>query len=373
MARLEECRDSPRDARVPRVVVTAYDADAGRRDSLSRVDPVEDPRWEAFVARAVDASIFHHPAWLALLRDQYGYGFTACCVCDAGGEIVAGLPMARVDSRLTGRRLVAVPFSDLCPPLVEPGARGAAEALAQAIREAQAAAGVPLQVRGPVVALREAQVAGRFLHHRLALGDSAEDSLAAAKPAIARGIAKARREGVAIERRTDTRALETFYALHLRTRRRQGVPTQPKRFVMSFAELFARDLGFVLLAVHGGRPIAAAVFLTFNGRLVYKYGASDERSLAVRPNNLLFEAAIGWGAANGMRELDFGRTDLDNAGLAQFKRSWGATEETLAYTYLGGEPPDGWRRGERLLGAIIRRTPQATSRLVGALLYRHTG
>ena len=32
--------------------------------------------------------------------------------------LLAGLPVAQVASRLTGRRLVAVPFSDSCPPLV---------------------------------------------------------------------------------------------------------------------------------------------------------------------------------------------------------------------------------------------------------------
>src|SRR5438105_339424 len=84
------------------------------------LDPIADGRWGALVANAADACIFHHPSWLELLRDQYGYRMLACCVLDgADGEGAprAGLPLALVASRLTGRRLVALPFSDVCPPV----------------------------------------------------------------------------------------------------------------------------------------------------------------------------------------------------------------------------------------------------------------
>ena len=57
-------------------------------------------------------------------------------------------------------------------------------------------------------------------------------------------------------------------------------------------------------------PVAAAVFLSFNGRLVYKYGASAASGLQVRPNNLLFWHVIRWAVEHGYRTLDFGRTDL---------------------------------------------------------------
>jgi CelD/BcsL family acetyltransferase involved in cellulose biosynthesis len=336
------------------------------------LDPLGDPRWGEFVGRHPRASIFHHPAWLGLLQRQYGFAFTVWSVADASGALVAGLPLARIDSRLTGKRLVAVPFSDACSPLVLPGARGAPEVLAKHIADAQTAARLPLLIRGPVEGVRGARLKGQFLHHRLQLGRSVEASLAGAGSAAVRGVAKAQREGVVIERARDRGSLEEFYALHLRTRRRQGVPTQPKRFVLALAELFERELGFVLIARHHEAPIAAAVFLAFNGTLVYKYGASDERTLGVRPNNLLFHEAIRWGAEHGFHELDFGRTDLDNPGLAAFKRGWGCTEEMLVYSYLGMEPPRAPRRGEHVLRAVIRRTPLWTGRLLGELLYRHT-
>ena len=108
------------------------------------LDPRTDERWEEFVERAERATMFHHPAWLELLAARYRYDFAASCLVDDDGRVVAGLPWARIESRLTGRRLVALPFSDACPPLIE-GA--SAEELARAIDEHRREAGLGLEVR----------------------------------------------------------------------------------------------------------------------------------------------------------------------------------------------------------------------------------
>ncbi|MGH2941742.1 MAG: lipid II:glycine glycyltransferase FemX, partial [Solirubrobacteraceae bacterium] len=214
-----------------------------------------------------------------------------------------------------------------------------------------------------------------FLVHRLALEADADAVLArASKSQVRRGIAKARREGVVATAGTDRAALADFYALHEQTRRRQVVPVQPRDFILRFEELFARGLGFVMISRHEGRPIAAAVFLTYGGTLTYKYGASDEDSLALRPNHVLFAEAIRHGCAAGLRELDFGRTDPANEGLARFKRSWAAEEERLAYTYVADRAPkDGHGLAERVVAEAIRRGPAPTGRVIGTALYRHVG
>jgi CelD/BcsL family acetyltransferase involved in cellulose biosynthesis len=319
--------------------------------------------------------VFHHPAWLALLERRYRYSFTAPCVADDTGALVAGLPVARVESRITGRRLVALPFSDLCPPLLaQPGDRSEA-ALTVALSRLRSHSGLDLEIRAPLSGIPGAHVISRFVHHVLGLEGGAEHiERRVVRSQIRRGIAKARREGVSIELSTAPAALDAFYRLHLRTRRRQGIPTQPKRFVDGFAELFARDLGFTLVACHRGQPIAAAVFLYLHGTLTYKYGASDERHLALRPNNLLFAESIRWASEKGLTRLDLGRTELDNEGLRSFKGAWGAQERPLAYTYLAESPPrEGPGQARRALTVLIRRSPPVASRVVGAMLYRHAG
>ena len=57
------------------------------------LDPLTDPAWARLVGSAPDATIFHHPAWLGLVRRQYRYPFAAVCVLDGDGTAVAGLPL----------------------------------------------------------------------------------------------------------------------------------------------------------------------------------------------------------------------------------------------------------------------------------------
>src|SRR3954447_8876558 len=304
------------------------------------LDPRADPRWDAFVAEG-HGSVFHDPEWLRLLTRVYGYDIAACCVADATGRIRAGLPLARVISPITGRRLVALPFSDVCEPLVSPEFRDARTQLMSDVAGVGRRMGLGVEIRAAVDELPGGHTSSGYLHHRLALDrDCTAIERRGISSAARRGVAKARRSGLVAERDSGAAALAEFYRLHLRTRRRQGVPTQPKRFIMGLEALFRRGLGFVMLVRDPERRvIAAAVFLSCNGVLTYKYGASDERHLGERPNNLLFMEAIAWGCATGHRALDFGRTDLDNPGLAAFKRGWGAEERPLSYTTTADRPP----------------------------------
>jgi CelD/BcsL family acetyltransferase involved in cellulose biosynthesis len=343
---------------------------------VERLDPIADPRWARFVEATPSASVFAHPAWLELLAGQYSYGMSAIVVSGGGDEPVLGLPIARVESRLTGKRWVALPFSDVCPPVRGAGCDAEAEAaLATALADLRRSSGLDVEVRDGLPQIPGAHVVPRFLVHRLALEADAEAVLArTSKSQIRRGIKKAEREGVTTRARTDRAALDEFYALHLRTRRRQGVPIQPKRFIRAFEGLFDRGLGYVMTAHHEDRTISAAVFLGRGDTAVYKYGASDERYLNLRPNNLLFADAIRRACADGHEILDFGRTDTDNEGLAAFKRSWGAEESELAYTYLADHPPrEGNGLAHKVLAEVIRRGPERTGQAIGTALYRHVG
>lgn len=343
---------------------------------VARLDPLNDSRWQTFLDSARDASVFHHPAWLALVGRRYRYEMSALCITDDGGEIVAGIPLARVASRLTGRRLVAVPFSDICPPAhAAQAGEDAASALAQALVDERSRTGLDIEVRARLQGITGAHVVDGYLTHRLPLQANADAVLAqASKSQVRRGIAKAKREGVVAEPSFDREGLREFYELHTQTRRRQLVPVQPKGFILDFESLFACGLGYVMISRHEGKAIAAAVFLSYGGTLTYKYGASDENFLDLRPNHVLFAEAIRRGCAAGLSELDFGRTDPDNEGLTRFKRSWGADAQPLAYTHLADAAPKSGRRlAEKVITEAIRRGPAKTGRAIGTALYRHVG
>ena len=80
------------------------------------VDPRTDPLWSEFICNA-PSSVFHSPAWLQVLSDTYSWEPKAYVVMDDQGQPRGGLPFCRI-SDIFGSRIVALPFSDYCDPLV---------------------------------------------------------------------------------------------------------------------------------------------------------------------------------------------------------------------------------------------------------------
>src|SRR3989441_115895 len=103
------------------VVPRPVDAAVAQRVTLTvyTFNPLEDPRWAEFVHRHPRASVFHTPGWLEALRRTYGYEPVTYTTTPPGSELTNGVVLCRVYSRITGRRMVSLPFSDHCEPLVE--------------------------------------------------------------------------------------------------------------------------------------------------------------------------------------------------------------------------------------------------------------
>src|ERR1700687_929952 len=91
----------------------------GRLMSVYQFDPLRDPRWHEFLQRDNRASIFHTAGWLQALQRSYGYEPTVFTTSNEREPLANAMVVCRVNSWLTGRRLVSLPFSDHCEPLVE--------------------------------------------------------------------------------------------------------------------------------------------------------------------------------------------------------------------------------------------------------------
>jgi CelD/BcsL family acetyltransferase involved in cellulose biosynthesis len=214
------------------------------------------------------------------------------------------------------------------------------------------------------------------LRHTLQLDRDPEAVYQRFKPKQVRhAIRYAERSGVIVSQAEREEELSrTFYELQTATRRRLGVPVQPRRyFSLLWRRIVEPGLGFVLVARVRERPIAAAVFLAWNGTTIYKYSASDAAAWKLRPNNAVLWHAIRWACENGYSTFDFGRTDRTNDGLSAFKRGWGARESPLEYAAIGqiGTGPPGAGRVADLGREVIRRSPAFVCRAVGNALYRY--
>jgi CelD/BcsL family acetyltransferase involved in cellulose biosynthesis len=334
---------------------------------------IDDPRWLRFIENQGDATVFHHPAWSRLLVKSYGHRAYLLVQPAAGGEITAGLPVLEMRGWLgRARRLRALPFTDHCPPLAltPHHLRRFANEL---VRWKQAQAVQRLTVHGELPDGNGIELANRALRHVLPLdgGAGALQEQLRGGP-IERAIRKAQRQRVQVRISRSLDDLELFYRLHLLTRRRLGVPVQPHRFIRTlWTTVLGAGLGFVVVASHDGAPIAASLFLAWNGNLIYKYGASDARYWGLRPNQLVIWTAIEWACRRGYRLLDLGRTDFDNRGLRDFKNRWGAVEQPLVYSYLGGSPSSRLSRAPmKAVGRLIRGSPPIVGRLAGEAIYR---
>lgn len=86
-------------------------------DQIQPANPFEHPDWDEMVIGLPNFSFFHSAAWAKVLVETYGYA-PNYFVAKGTNDLRALLPVMEVDSWLTGRRGIALPFTDDCEPLL---------------------------------------------------------------------------------------------------------------------------------------------------------------------------------------------------------------------------------------------------------------
>jgi len=344
--------------------------------SVYQIDPINDPRWLRFLDSHPHASVFHTPYWLKALRLTYRYEPVAVTTTEPGRPLEDGLVFCIVRSCLTGHRLVSLPFSDHCEPLVTSSTQ-LSELLThvQSIRTSQGWRYI--EIRPVATPELDSQLhlseSESFCFHLLDLRPSVEEiSLKFHKSHVRRKLQRADREGLTLEQGRSSTLIQQFYSLLVLTRRRHQLPPQPLSWFQHLADSM-RDKLVVRVALKGGRPIASILTLTYKNTVVYKYGCSDPQFHNLGGMPFLFWNAIRDAKDKGAEEFDFGRSDLDNAGLISFKDNWGTTRSKLTYY----RHPEATLKSSSTLMDSARRAlsvlPNICLTTAGRLLYRHIG
>ena len=350
--------------------------------TVYQIDPLQDLRWPLFLARHSRATVFHTPAWLEALRLTYGYEPFVLTTTPYGCDLQNGLVVCRVDSWLTGKRLVSLPFADHCEPLVDDAAdwRALVSALEQNVREEKVRYAEVRSLPASADGVSPFCLKETYCLNRLDLTPDVNVlSSQCHKDSTQRKIRRAEREGVCYEEGRSACLLDAFYRLLLVTRRRHHIPPQPVAWFRNLIDCFGEELTIHLASITG-RPIAAILTLRYKDTLVYKYGCSDARFSNLGGNQLLFWRAIQAAKHEGLRTLDLGRSDPENVGLITFKDRWGSKRFPLTYYRLY---PAGRRAPNNVLAVARKQTSVATWVLshlpdriltaAGNLLYKHTG
>jgi hypothetical protein len=344
-----------------------------------KLDPIQDPRWAQFVERHPKASVFHTVGWLKALRCTYGYEPVAFTTSSPTSDLKNGLAFCRVNSWLTGRRLVSLPFSDHCEPLCD-----SADDLNFLIRYLQATQQHQnwrfLEVRPVNGDFSQADTNGflpaaSYFLHVLDLRPDLEDVFQSLdKDSVQRRIQRAERAGLIEKRGRSEDLLKEFYALFVVTRGRHRLPPTPYAWFRNLIQCQGKALE-IRLAYKDETPISAILTIQCNDTVYYKYGCSVARFNKFGATPWLLWRAIAAGKSTGATKFDMGRTEEENAGLLTFKNHWVAQPQRLVYwrfPYMSSfDPSKGWKL--ELAKHVFSSMPDGLRTIAGKLIYRHIG
>ena len=341
------------------------------------VDPLHDPRWPEFLQRHPRASVFHSRGWLEALSRTYGYEPVAYTTSPPGAPLANGLVFCRIDSWLTGRRLVSLPFSDHNEPLVDNQADLHA-LLACLERDLRRERWKYIELRPLRTSVNNSsgfKESNVFYLHRMDLRPPIDELFRSFhKSCTQRKIRRAEREGLTYEEGRSEGLLRKFYHLLLLTCRRKQLPPQPLDWFRHLIDCLGDSLK-IRLASKDGLPVASILTLGFKGSLVYKYGCSDARFNSLGATHLLLWEAVQEAKRSGLHEFDLGRSDRDTPGLVTFKDRWGTTRTTLHYWRCSTSPVPSLStsRMMRIVKPLLARMPDHVLIAAGRLSYRHIG
>ncbi len=346
--------------------------DASRIVSFAIIDAGNEPQWSQ-VSRRRFSSLFLSAPWLGALAKTYGFTVNASVRFNAG-QIEAAIPYCQI-SDLRGDRIVSLPFSDYCDPLVEDR-------------------GSWLQLVGPLLASK-VPVTFRCLQNSIPLEDGRFQSkspalwhgvdLTRTEEELWRGldgsarqnIRKAQRSGVVVRHGRSIDDVRIFHGMHRNLRKsKYRLLAQPLGFFENIFHEFARFDGInTLIAERDGVAIAGIVLLEWNGTLYYKFNASVDQQHC--PNDLLAWTALLYGRERGLARFDFGLSDSAQSGLVRYKRKFATEERPISFLQWH---PDGFEntRGEQageLLHHVTKwltdpAVPEELTQAAGEKLYR---
>jgi len=348
--------------------------------TIETINPLNYSGWDELVLGSKNYSFFHSSNWARVLHMAYGYSPVYWAAMNRG-KVAALIPCMEVNSILTGKRGVSLPFTDYCETMVfepEPSAESISSLIAGLIEYGREESWSSIELRCGASPYREPIPHSYACYgHVLELSKNNDALFASFRDTTKRNIRKAMKLGVEVKISKSMAALREFYRLNCLTRREHGLPPQPLRFFEKvYDHVLSEGRGIVVLAHYDGTCIAGAVYFHMGERAVYKYGASDSRYLPVRSNNLVMWEAIRWYARNGFKTLCFGRTEGENEGLRQFKRGWNTKERTIHYYKYDLKKDtfvDEVSMGLHGAMKVFRNMPIPILRMTGSVLYKHIG
>ena len=345
--------------------------------TIYELDPLTDSRWPELLSWHPQASIFHTREWLEALYRAYGYRPIAFTT-SSGKDLANGMVFCQVQSWITGRRMVSVPFSDHCQPLAKSSELQAILEYLQSHRKKKRFQYIelrPLTLDGGVEQNTDFANSEKFSFQKIDLSPGTETIYRRFHDScIRRKIKRAGRESLTYESGRSDELLKKFRHLLLLTRRRHKLPPQPSSWFHNLAQCLGDRITFHLLS-KDSIPVASIVTLTYEKTLTYKYGCSDAQFNNLGGTPDLFWKVIQQAKEVGVTDFDLGRSDYSDPGLIAFKEHLGAVTSELRYyrNPAPGPKKESAKTETSFARQALSRLPDPLLAGAGELLYRHLG
>jgi serine/alanine adding enzyme len=335
-------------------------------------------QWDDFVAHHPEGTAFHLTGWIKTIHETYGVKPLLYVLQNGDGEICGAAPFIMITSPITGTRIVSLPFSDHSGPICNDGTQE--KELLEGIIARYRDRVKYIEIRSPLHDTCGLTCRDYYKRHVLTLDPDPHVVMKKLeKRTIQYGIRKAARTDLEIREDNSMHGMDEFYRLNRLTRKKHGVPAQPRKFFDKlYDHMVSKGTSYILLAYDGDDAVAGGFFSRFKDRIYYKYNASDPDYLdrtKRTPNHLLTWVCIQRACKAGYRYFDFGRTSPDNTGLMRYKEMWGAQPIDLPYYYypqvMGATSKEGNGLSYRVMTSVWRSLPDSVVEFIEPKIYKH--
>jgi hypothetical protein len=351
-----------------------------------QIDPLADPRWDAYVRAHPRWTVYQLGAWAEILRRAYRFEPRYLALEENGGALHGVLPLLHKKGLVSDARVRSLPVFPAGGPLGDTHADEIA--LIEAARDAAAASGArALAVISPQdYGADLPQFAADSLPPRwiVQVGEDPDALRAGWRKTsnnLFRSLKKADKAGFAFSEATGRRDLRRFYGLYLRTMRKHRTLPRSLRQLELTRELLGPGEFRLFIVEREGRLAAGGIFHLFRNTVELIYNGSDDALLDLRPNHALYWGVIRWCAEHGYAAFDFGEASPTTT-LGRFKSQWADPVPNHRYTWRAGTEPsraeslaaasyEVEQGGEGLIGTLWQRTPVQLTRLGAAVAYRY--
>lgn len=332
--------------------------------------------WDAFVAKASNATLSHMRGWREIIANAYGHKTFYLTACQ-DGEIAGILPLIQIKSCLFGNSLTSMPFQDY-GGIVAKNQEAFQALLDQAfqLKKESTARFVELRYREelPSYALSDGIAYGDKSTLILDVSPGVENLWKSFSPKVRNQVRKAQKSGLAVQI-GGVELLDEFYRPFAVNMRDLGSPVHHPKFFSEIFRVFGDNVRLVL--IREGKKTVGGLVVFFHKNMATVPWASCYRSYFSKcPNNLLYWETMQYACTRGCIQFDFGRSSL-NSGTYHFKLQWGAVPFPLHWRIYGNNSTDNnsaqpptESRVLRMASVLWKHMPVGIANVVGPRIRR---